>query len=116
MLQRKEEEIDPLLELHRAPLEVVVAEDESVQDAINIILLQPAQQPPQLIQEQKDGKGRLYEDYIKRQCLQDIQSQKFSITSEKDDQLHLFFALEDLKVDRINEGSAPLDEESDLHQ
>ena len=66
MLQRKEEEIDPLLELHRAPLEVVVAEDEPVQDAINIILLQPAQQPPQLIQEQKDVEGRLYEDNIKR--------------------------------------------------
>ena len=69
MLQRKEEEIDPLLELYRAPLEVVVAEDESVQDAINIILLQPAQQPPQLVQEQKDVEGRLYKDYIKRKCL-----------------------------------------------
>ena len=66
MLQRKEEEIDPLLKLHRAPLEVVVAEDESVQDAINIILLQPAQQPSQLIQEQKDVKGRLHKDNIKR--------------------------------------------------
>ena len=69
MLQRKEEEIDPLLELHRTPLEVVVAEDKSVQDAINIILLQPAQQPPQLVQEQKDVEGRLYKDNIKRKCL-----------------------------------------------
>ena len=66
MLQRKEEEIDPLLKLHRTPLEIVVNEDESVQDAINIVLLQPAQQPPQLIQEQKDVEGRLYKDNIKR--------------------------------------------------
>jgi len=66
MLQRKEEEIYPLLKLHRTPLEIVVAEDESVQDAINIILLQPAQQPSQLIQEQKDVKGRLHKDNIKR--------------------------------------------------
>lgn len=116
LLQRKEKEIDSLLKLHLALIEVGLTEGQSIQDAINFIFLESTQQPSKPIQEQKDVKSRLHQNNIQRQCLQDIQSQKLPISSEEDNQLHFLLSLEDLKVHRFDEGLATVDEESDLHQ
>lgn len=68
LLQREKEKVNPALEFHREAGKVVVDESEPVQDAIDILFLEPAEQPPEPIQKQEDVEGRLHQDNIKRKC------------------------------------------------